>query len=120
MNLLFRLNPEWSFESFELAKEYFDNLEEENGGCFHAKKQWHQIEEKEIVYFLWNKNIVAKAKKGHYNYDKENIDFPCAYKLYELKVFDEGHKINTKSLSKMGRDMTYLTAEDTAYLETLC
>ncbi len=125
MNLLFRLNQElnqnWSFHSFENAKEYFKNLEEENQGYFHATTRWLQIKDDEIVYFLWNGNIVAKAKKGQYkNDEEENKYFPHAYELHELEVFDEGRQIDKERLTKKNtRTMTYLTAADTAYLETL-
>ncbi|MFZ2968568.1 MAG: hypothetical protein WA080_05880 [Sulfuricurvum sp.] len=120
MNLLFRLNQEDIFTLFNSAKKYFENLEKDNKGYFHATTRWLQIKDDEIVYFLWNENIVAKAKKGHYNYDKENINFPHAYELHELEVFDEGRQIDKERLTKKNtRTMTYLTSDDTAYLETL-
>ena len=124
MNVIFRLNTNvMGFENFKIAREFFLNiLPIRDNNYFFNTKRLNQIELDDIIYFLYGKEIIAKAKfLGEIKEDtKRDEKFIQGHKVKILDVFDEGFFINIDKLNqKTTRSIGYIDDEDTNYIENI-
>ena len=124
MNVIFRLNTNVTgFENFKIAREFFLNiLPIRDNNYFFNTKRLNQIELDDIIYFLYGKEIIAKAKfLGEIKEDtKRDEKFIQGHKVKILDVFDEGFFINIDKLNqKTTRSIGYIDDEDTNYIENI-
>ena len=124
MNVIFRLNTNvMGFENFKIAREFFLNiLPIRDNNYFFNIKRLNQIELDDIIYFLYGKEIIAKAKfLGEIKEDtKRDEKFIQGHKVKILDVFDEGFFINIDKLNqKTTRSIGYIDGEDTNYIENI-
>ena len=124
MNVIFRLNTNvMGFENFKIAREFFLNiLPIRDNNYFFNTKRLNQIELDDIIYFLYGKEIIAKAKfLGEIKEDtKRDEKFIQGHKVKILDVFDEGFFINIDKLNqKTTRSIGYIDGEDTNYIENI-
>jgi 5-methylcytosine-specific restriction protein B len=124
MNVIFRLNTNVTgFENFKIAREFFLNiLPIRDNNYFFNTKRLNQIELDDIIYFLYGKEIIAKAKfLGEIKEDtKRDEKFIQGHKIKILDIFDEGFFINIDKLNqKTTRSIGYIDKEDTNYLENI-
>ena len=124
MNVIFRLNTNVTgFENFKIAREFFLNiLPIRDNNYFFNTKRLNQIELDDIIYFLYGKEIIAKAKfLGEIKEDtKRDEKFIQGHKVKILDVFDEGFFINIDKLNqKTTRSIGYIDGEDTNYIENI-
>lgn len=124
MNVIFRLNTNVTgFENFKIAREFFlNNLPNRDNNYFFNTKRLNQIEIDDIIYFLYGKEIIAKAKfLGEIKEDtKRDEKFIQGHKVKILDIFDEGFFINVDELNqKTTRSIGYIDDEDTNYLENI-
>ncbi|MDX4063624.1 AAA family ATPase [Aliarcobacter skirrowii] len=124
MNVIFRLNTNvMGFENFKIAREFFLNiLPIRDNNYFFNTKRLNQIELDDIIYFLYGKEIIAKAKfLGEIKEDtKRDEKFIQGHKVKILDIFDEGFFINVDELNqKTTRSIGYIDKEDTNYLENI-
>ncbi|WP_219993515.1 McrB family protein [Aliarcobacter cryaerophilus] len=124
MNVIFRLNTNVTgFENFKIAREFFLNiLPIRDNNYFFNTKRLNQIELDDIIYFLYGKEIIAKAKfLGEIKEDtKRDEKFIQGHKVKILDIFDEGFFINIDKLNqKTTRSIGYIDKEDTNYLENI-
>ncbi|MCT7465963.1 AAA family ATPase [Aliarcobacter cryaerophilus] len=124
MNVIFRLNTNvMGFENFKIAREFFlNNLPNRDNNYFFNTKRLNQIELDDIIYFLYGKEIIAKAKfLGEIKEDtKRDEKFIQGHKVKILDIFDEGFFINVDELNqKTTRSIGYIDKEDTNYLENI-
>ncbi|MCT7464842.1 AAA family ATPase [Aliarcobacter cryaerophilus] len=124
MNVIFRLNTNvMGFENFKIAREFFLNiLPNRDNNYFFNTKRLNQIELDDIIYFLYGKEIIAKAKfLGEIKEDtKRDEKFIQGHKVKILDIFDEGFFINVDELNqKTTRSIGYIDKEDTNYLENI-
>lgn len=124
MNVIFRLNTNvMGFENFKIAREFFLNiLPNRDNNYFFNTKRLNQIELDDIIYFLYGKEIIAKAKfLGEIKEDtKRDEKFIQGHKVKILDIFDEGFFINVDELNqKTTRSIGYIDDEDTNYIENI-
>ena len=124
MNVIFRLNTNVTgFENFKIAREFFLNiLPIRDNNYFFNTKRLNQIELDDIIYFLYGKEIIAKAKfLGEIKEDtKRDEKFIQGHKIKILDIFDEGFFINIDKLNqKTTRSIGYIDDEDTNYIENI-
>ena len=124
MNVIFRLNTNvMGFENFKIAREFFLNiLPIRDNNYFFNTKRLNQIELDDIIYFLYGKEIIAKAKfLGEIKEDtKRDEKFIQGHKIKILDIFDEGFFINIDKLNqKTTRSIGYIDDEDTNYIENI-
>jgi 5-methylcytosine-specific restriction protein B len=124
MNVIFRLNTNVTgFENFKIAREFFLNiLPIRDNNYFFNTKRLNQIELDDIIYFLYGKEIIAKAKfLGEIKEDtKRDEKFIQGHKVKILDIFDEGFFINIDKLNqKTTRSIGYIDDEDTNYIENI-
>ena len=124
MNVIFRLNTNvMGFENFKIAREFFLNiLPIRDNNYFFNTKRLNQIELDDIIYFLYGKEIIAKAKfLGEIKEDtKRDEKFIQGHKVKILDIFDEGFFINIDKLNqKTTRSIGYIDGEDTNYIENI-
>src|SRR5574344_2830291 len=124
MNVIFRLNTNVTgFENFKIAREFFLNiLPIRDNNYFFNTKRLNQIELDDIIYFLYGKEIIAKAKfLGEIKEDtKRDEKFIQGHKVKILDIFDEGFFINVDKLNqKTTRSIGYIDDEDTNYIENI-
>ncbi|MCT7524029.1 DUF4357 domain-containing protein [Aliarcobacter cryaerophilus] len=124
MNVIFRLNTNVTgFENFKIAREFFLNiLPNRDNNYFFNTKRLNQIELDDIIYFLYGKEIIAKAKfLGEIKEDtKRDEKFIQGHKVKILDIFDEGFFINVDKLNqKTTRSIGYIDDEDTNYIENI-
>mgnify|MGYP000520517846 CR=1 FL=1 len=124
MNVIFRLNTNvMGFENFKIAREFFLNiLPIRDNNYFFNTKRLNQIELDDIIYFLYGKEIIAKAKfLGEIKEDtKRDEKFIQGHKVKILDIFDEGFFINVDELNqKTTRSIGYIDDEDTNYIENI-
>ncbi|MGJ0331924.1 AAA family ATPase [Aliarcobacter cryaerophilus] len=124
MNVIFRLNTNVDgFENFKIAREFFLNiLPNRDNNYFFNTKRLNQIELDDIIYFLYGKEIIAKAKfLGEIKEDtKRDEKFIQGHKVKILDIFDEGFFINVDELNqKTTRSIGYIDDEDTNYIENI-
>ena len=124
MNVIFRLNTNVTgFENFKIAREFFLNiLPIRDNNYFFNTKRLNQIELDDIIYFLYGKEIIAKAKfLGEIKEDtKRDEKFIQGHKVKILDIFDEGFFINVDELNqKTTRSIGYIDDEDTNYIENI-
>ena len=124
MNVIFRLNTNvMGFENFKIAREFFlNNLPNRDNNYFFNTKRLNQIELDDIIYFLYGKEIIAKAKfLGEIKEDtKRDEKFIQGHKIKILDIFDEGFFINIDKLNqKTTRSIGYIDDEDTNYIENI-
>src|SRR5574344_2120483 len=124
MNVIFRLNTNVTgFENFKIAREFFLNiLPIRDNNYFFNTKRLNQIELDDIIYFLYGKEIIAKAKfLGEIKADtKRDEKFIQGHKIKILDIFDEGFFINIDKLNqKTTRSIGYIDDEDTNYIENI-
>lgn len=124
MNVIFRLNTNITgFENFKIAREFFLNiLPIRDNNYFFNTKRLNQIELDDIIYFLYGKEIIAKAKfLGEIKEDtKRDEKFIQGHKIKILDIFDEGFFINIDKLNqKTTRSIGYIDDEDTNYIENI-
>ena len=124
MNVIFRLSTDdMGFENFKIAREFFLNiLPIRDNNYFFNTKRLNQIELDDIIYFLYGKEIIAKAKfLGEIKEDtKRDEKFIQGHKVKILDVFDEGFFINIDKLNqKTTRSIGYIDDEDTNYIENI-
>ncbi|MGJ0457181.1 AAA family ATPase [Aliarcobacter cryaerophilus] len=124
MNVIFRLNTNVDgFENFKIAREFFLNiLPIRDNNYFFNTKKLNQIEPDDIIYFLYGKEIIAKAKfLGEIKEDtKRDETFIQGHKVKILDIFDEGFFINVDELNqKTTRSIGYIDKEDTSYIENI-
>ena len=124
MNVIFRLNTNvMGFENFKIAREFFLNiLPIRDNNYFFNTKRLNQIELDDIIYFLYGKEIIAKAKfLGEIKEDtKRDEKFIQGHKIKILDIFDEGFFINIDKLNqKTTRSIGYIDGEDTNYIENI-
>lgn len=124
MNVIFRLNTNvMGFENFKIAREFFLNiLPIRDNNYFFNTKRLNQIELDDIIYFLYGKEIIAKAKfLGEIKEDtKRDEKFIQGHKVKILDIFDEGFFINIDKLNqKTTRSIGYIDDEDTNYVENI-
>ena len=124
MNVIFRLNTNvMGFENFKIAREFFLNiLPIRDNNYFFNTKRLNQIELDDIIYFLYGKEIIAKAKfLGEIKEDtKRDEKFIQGHKVKILDIFDEGFFINVDELNqKTTRSIGYIDGEDTNYIENI-
>ncbi|WP_422171409.1 DUF4357 domain-containing protein [Aliarcobacter cryaerophilus] len=124
MNVIFRLNTNVTgFENFKIAREFFLNiLPIRDNNYFFNTKRLNQIELDDIIYFLYGKEIIAKAKfLGEIKEDtKRDEKFIQGHKIKILDIFDEGFFINIDELNqKTTRSIGYIDDEDTNYIENI-
>ncbi|MGJ0314231.1 McrB family protein [Aliarcobacter cryaerophilus] len=124
MNVIFRLNTNvMGFENFKIAREFFLNiLPNRDNNYFFNTKRLNQIELDDIIYFLYGKEIIAKAKfLGEIKEDtKRDEKFIQGHKVKIVDIFDEGFFINVDELNqKTTRSIGYIDDEDTNYIENI-
>ncbi|MGJ0494312.1 McrB family protein [Aliarcobacter cryaerophilus] len=124
MNVIFRLNTNvMGFENFKIAREFFLNiLPNRDNNYFFNTKRLNQIELDDIIYFLYGKEIIAKAKfLGEIKEDtKRDEKFIQGHKVKILDIFDEGFFINVDELNqKTTRSIGYIDDGDTNYIENI-
>lgn len=123
-NVIFRLAQEIDgFHNFNEAKEFFlTTLMKRDNGYFYNTKKLQQIEENDAIYFVYDGNIVAKAKflgeiKTNTDRDEKFIE---GHKIEVLNVFDIGLKIELDLLQqKTTRSIGYINEKDTNILENI-
>ena len=123
-NVIFRLAQGIDgFHDFQDSKDFFINtLVNRDNGYFYNTKRLKQIEKNDIIYFVYDGNIIAKAK--FLGDIKTNIDrdekFVEGHKIKVLNVFDMGLKIDPNLLEqKTTRSIGYINEKDTNMLENI-
>lgn len=123
-NVIFRLAQGLKgFENFNEAREFFlHTLAKRDNGYFYNTKKLRQIEENEVIYFVYDGNILAKARflgEIKTNADRDE-NFIEGHKIDILSVFDEGLKIDPNMLQqKTTRSIGYIDENDTEILENI-
>lgn len=123
-NVIFRLAQGLKgFGNFNEAREFLlHTLAKRDNGYFYNTKKFRQIEENEIVYFVYDENIIAKARflgEIKTNADRDE-NFIEGHKIDILSVFDEGLKIDPNMLQqKTTRSIGYIDENDTEILENI-
>lgn len=124
MNVIFRLAKELEgFKNFEETKIYFENeLPNRDKNYFYNTRKIKKIQKNDIIYFLYGKDIVAKAKflgEIYTNKIRHN-KFTEGHKVKVLAVFDKGINIDADHLQqKTTRSIGYIDENDTKYLERI-
>lgn len=123
-NVIFRLAQGLEgFDNFNEAREFFlHTLSKRDNGYFYNTKKLRQIEKDEIIYFVYNGNIIAKARflgEIKTNADRDE-NFIEGHKIDILNVFDIGLKIDPNILQqKTTRSIGYVDENDTNVLENI-
>lgn len=124
MNAIFRLNTNFTgFENFNIARKFFiDTLPTRDDNYFFNTKKLNQIQPNDTIYFLYSREIIAKAKfLGKRKIDtKRDENFIHGHKVEVLKVFNRGFLIDIDKLNqKTTRSLGYIYEEDTNYIESI-
>ena len=123
MDLIFRLSKGIEgFENFYKTKKFFEEiLPKRDDNFFYNTKRMNKLKKGDIIYFVYNGFIVAKAEfLGEIKEDFERDEkFVYGHKVKILDIFDKKFYINHLPLKNQSSRTFYLTDKDTEIIEKL-
>ena len=123
MNLVFRLSKGIEgFENFYKTKNFFEEiLPKRDSNFFYNTKRMNKLKKGDIIYFVYDGFIVAKAEflgeiKEGFERDER---FVYGHKVKILNIFDKKIYINHLPLKNQSSRTFYLTDKDMEIIEKL-